>query len=78
MDNLSEVPFGTLYVLAEMILRQDSIKAVITQNYNNFLSETIKILIEEDIKNGSNRYGSRQKLKPTDVYDGWIDFTCAN
>lgn len=78
LDNLREVPFGTLYVLAEMILRQDSIKAVITQNYNNFLSETIKILIEEDIKNGSSRYASRQKLKPIDVYDGWMDYPLDN
>lgn len=69
-ENLKKVPFGTLFVLAELILRQDSIKAVITQNYNNFLSEAIKILLEED-KN--NSYGVRQKCKPIDVYDGWKD-----
>lgn len=69
-ENLKKVPFGTLFVLAELILRQDSIKAVITQNYNNFLSETIRILLEKD---ENNSYGVRQKCKPIDVYDGWKD-----
>lgn len=70
VDKLRKVPFGTLFVLAELILRQDSIKAVFTQNYNNFLSETIRILLEKDEKNS---YGTRQNCEPIDVYDGWRD-----
>lgn len=71
VDNLKKVPFGTLFVLAEIILRQGSIKAVFTQNYNNYLSETINILLNEDKKNGSSSYGVRQDLESIDVYDGW-------
>lgn len=74
-ENLKKVPFGTLFVLAELILRQHSIKAVITQNYNNFLSEAIKILLEKD---ENESYGVRQKCKSIDVYDGWKDAPFGN
>lgn len=70
IDSLSKVPFGSLFAIAEFILRQKSIRAVFTQNYNNFLSETIRILLEKC----PERYGeSRQKMKPFDVYSGWKD-----
>lgn len=73
VDSLKRVPFSTLFVLADIILRQDSIRAVFTHNYNNFLSETIRILLKEDKKDGNNSYGLRQDCEPIDVYDGWND-----
>lgn len=65
-ENLAKVPFGTLFILADLILRQKSIRAVFTQNYNNFLCETIKILQNETHAD----YGYRD-IVPIDVYDGW-------
>lgn len=65
-ENLEKVPFGTLFILADLILRQKSIRAVFTQNYNNFLCETIKILQKEP----HSDYGYRE-IVPIDVYDGW-------
>lgn len=64
---LKDVPFATLFVLAEFILRQHSVKAVFTQNYDNFLSLTIN-LIKERIDDCRYR-----DLKPLDIYDGWKD-----
>lgn len=66
--NLKKVPFGTLFVIADLILRQKSVRAVITQNYNNFLSEAIRILLEKD---GNSYCESRRDLNPLDVYSGW-------
>lgn len=66
---LEEVPFYSLFVVAETILLQSSIKTVVTQNYDNFLTETIKILIEN---NENNQYPYRN-INAIDVYDGWMD-----
>lgn len=64
---LDKVPFGSLFALAEIILLQNSIRAVITQNYNCFLTDAIKILIEH---NKGKRFPYRN-IQPIDVYDGW-------
>lgn len=68
-DRLKETPFASLFVIADVILRQPSIKAVFTQNYNNFLSEAMKILLEKNKED----YPFRQNCKPIDIYDGWRD-----
>lgn len=70
VDNLQKVPFGTLFVIADFILNQTSVRAVFTQNYNNFLSETIKILLEKRLDSYCEK---RKCLKPFDVYSGWKD-----
>lgn len=70
VENLQKVPFGTLYVIADFILRQTSVRAVFTQNYNNFLSETINILLE---RRKDSYCEKRQSLKALDVYSGWKD-----
>ena len=70
VENLQKVPFGTLFVIADFILRQTSVRAVFTQNYNNFLSETISILLEKRKDSYCER---RQGLKPYDVFSGWKD-----
>jgi len=64
---LKEVPFATLFAIADIILRQKSIRVVFTQNYNNFLSEAMRILLDKD----SNSYPNRKGCIPVDVYDGW-------
>lgn len=64
---LSAVPFASLFVLADLILYHESIRVVFTQNYNNFLSEAMKILLEMN----PERYGFRRGCIPVDVYDGW-------
>lgn len=68
---LKNVPFYTLFVLADLILRKPSIRAVFTQNYNNFLSDAINILWNSRVELGCDDvYKGRQ---PIDVYDGWKD-----
>lgn len=66
LENMKKVPFLALFVLADMILRVRSVRAVFTQNYNNFLRETIKILQ----KHSDDSFHYRN-LIPIDVYDGW-------
>ena len=68
-DRLKETPFASLFVIADIILRQPSIKAVFTQNYNNFLSEAMKILLDKNKED----HPFRQNCKPIDIYDGWRD-----
>lgn len=70
VEKLQDVPFGTLFFIADLILRQATIKAVFTQNYNNFLSEAIRILLEE----ARETYPmERRSLNPIDAYAGWKD-----
>lgn len=66
---INNVPFYPLFVIAESILLQHSIRAVVTQNYDNFLSETIKILLDH---NQDNRYPYRV-INPIEIYDGWME-----
>ncbi len=66
IENSEKVPFFTLFVLADLILSVSSIRVVITQNYNNFLREAIKLLQKEERDPGRYR-----NLEPIDVYDGW-------
>jgi len=68
VENLSQVPFASLFAIADFILHQTSVRAVFTQNYNNFLSETIRILLE---KKHVDYCQERKRLKPLDVYAGW-------
>ena len=70
---LQQVPFASLFVIADVILRQRSVKAVFTQNYNNFLSEVMKILLEKDKARDEKQYPLRQNCRPIDIYDGWRD-----
>lgn len=69
LENINNVPFLSLFVMAEVILRFKSIRVVITQNYNNFLRETIKLLKKKNI-NEEYKY---RNIIPIDVYDGWKD-----
>lgn len=68
MENLKKVPFATLFVIAEFILRKKSVRAVFTQNYNNFLTEAINLLYD-----ARKEYDEYRDIHPIDVYDGWKD-----
>lgn len=67
---LWEVPFYSLFVLAELIVkRRKNIEAVVTQNYDNFLSEAID-LVQSQSKETTN------KIRAIEVFDGmerWHD-----
>lgn len=63
-----KTPFYTLFAIAEFILTHNNIKAVVTYNYDNFLTVAIRLLLE------NKRYFKqeiREDLKPIDVYSGW-------
>lgn len=64
---LEKVPFGSLFALAEIILLQNSIRAVITQNYNSFLKDAIRIILEHN----KEPHFPYRDIQPIDVYDGW-------
>lgn len=68
LDNLNKVPFATHFVLADLILKKSCIRAVFTQNYNNFITETINLLLEN-----SKQLFNYREIHPIDVYDGWKD-----
>lgn len=67
-NSLWDVPFYSLFVLAELIVKRRNIVAVVTQNYDNFLSEAID-LVQSDID-------EKQKIHTIEVFDGmerWND-----
>lgn len=59
---LGEIPFYSLFVLADIIVNSNSIKAVVTQNYDRFLSYAIDLMQHNVTKDS-------RKL-PIDIYDG--------
>lgn len=73
-DKQKSKPFHTLFSVAELILRYENIKAVVTYNYDYFLSEAIMLLqqqkqyFDEDL----SRLNS-SAFKPIEVYQGWKD-----
>lgn len=68
LEKLKIVPFATHFVLAELILKKRCIRAVFTQNYNNFITEAINLLLE--YQTSADNY---RDIHPIDVYDGWKD-----
>lgn len=59
---LWEVPFYSLFILAELIVKRRIIAAVVTQNYDNFLSEAID-LVQTDVD-------EEHKIRTIEVFDG--------
>ncbi|MBR1792248.1 MAG: SIR2 family protein [Bacteroidales bacterium] len=64
---ITEVPFYSQFVLGETILLSRGIRAVVSQNYNNFISDTISILQERQ----SDQPRKYRDIKAIEVYDGW-------
>ena len=65
-----ETPFRSLISLADFILHHENIKAVVTYNYDDFLTCAINQLKEDD---NFKLQGKRKKLNPLDIYSGWHD-----
>lgn len=59
---LWEVPFCSLFILAELIVRRRNIVAVVTQNYDNFLSEAIDLV--------QSHIDVERRIKNIEVFDG--------
>lgn len=64
-----DTSFHSLFSIADFILSHDNIKAVITYNYDDYLSSAINLL--KDNVNYKPRI--KQDIKPLDVYSGWKD-----
>ncbi len=67
--NAADSPFHSLFSIADFILKHDNIKAVVTYNYDNYLSSAINLLMENDIYKQKNS----RTIKPLDIYSGWKD-----
>lgn len=67
--NAKSTSFHSLFSIADFILSHDNVKAVITYNYDDYLSTAINLL-----KNNAN-YKPRIKheIHPLDIYSGWKD-----
>lgn len=53
---LEDVPFYTLFILAELILKYTCIKSIITYNYDNFLSIAVRLLKDKGIGNRNSNF----------------------
>ena len=67
--NASGAPFHSLFSIADFILKHDNIKAVVTYNYDNYLSSAIKLLMDDD----NYKQKNSRTVKPLDIYSGWKD-----
>ena len=74
--SIGRTPFYTLFVIAELILRHDNIKAVVTYNYDNLLSQAIRLLQKRPDYFQDREVCPRiekDAFHPTDIYSGWTD-----
>lgn len=67
--NANDAPFHSLFCIADFILKHDNIKAVVTYNYDNYLSSALHLLMNDDIYKQKNS----RIIKPLDIYSGWKD-----
>ena len=70
-----ETPFYSLFAVSELILRNDNIKAVVSYNYDNLLTQAIQQLQKKPDYFNSCDSGrlDASKFRPIDVYSGWYD-----
>lgn len=74
--NMSNTTFYTLFAVADFILKHDNVKAVVTYNFDNLLTQAIKLLQRESKQFGNKKTCKRlneKRFKPTDIYSGWTD-----
>ena len=67
--NVVDAPFHSLFSIADFILKHDNIKAVVTYNYDNYLSSAINLLMDDAVYKQKNS----RTIKPLDIYSGWKD-----
>lgn len=73
-SNIKDTPFYTLFSVAELIIRNNNIKAVVTYNYDNFLCEAIKLLQKhKDYFDAGIERVNEKEFYPIDAYSGWMD-----
>lgn len=60
--DLGEIPFYSLFVLADIIVSSNTIKAVVTQNYDRFLTYAID-LMQQNVSKDSRKI-------PIDIFNG--------
>lgn len=69
-QDTEDTPFRSLISLADFILHHKNIKAVVTYNYDDFLSSAINILKKNADFKPQNK---REDINPLDIYSGWRD-----
>lgn len=72
--NIKNTDFYTLFSVAEFILNNDNIKAVVTYNYDNFLTEAITLLQQNKASRATiTERWNENTFHPIDFYSGWTD-----
>lgn len=69
-----DTSFHSLFSIADFILSHNNVKAVITYNYDDYLSSAINLL--KDNVNYKPRI--EQNINPLDIYSGWKDAPIKN
>ena len=69
-----DTPFHSLFSIADFILSHYNIKAVVTYNYDDYLSSAINLLKED----ANYRPRIMHEIEPLDVYSGWKDYPFKN
>lgn len=68
----TDVPFFSLFSIAEFILRHENIRAVVTYNFDNFLREAI-ILLQHTEGYLSTPRAHAEHFRPVDAYSGGVN-----
>lgn len=75
-SNTNNTTYYSLFAIAELILKHDNIKAVVSYNFDNLLTQAIRLLQQhpEHFINHEHYPRLKQdKFLPTDIYSGWTD-----
>lgn len=75
-SNSSNTTFYSLFAVAELILKHENIKAVVTYNFDNLLTQAIRLLQQHPERfrsNGQCGRLDRETFCPIDIYSGWTD-----
>ncbi|MBQ7712036.1 MAG: SIR2 family protein [Bacteroidales bacterium] len=75
-STIKNTPFYTLFVVAELILRYENIRAIVTYNFDNLLTQAILLLRDKTdyfCKYGDSPRLNRNDFRPIDIYNGWAD-----
>ena len=68
--------FYSLFAVAELILKHDNIRAVVTYNFDNLLTQALRLLQQHpDYFSRKGRFPrlNESVFWPTDIYSGWTD-----
>lgn len=74
--NSGNTTFYSLFAIAEFILKHDNIRAVVSYNFDNLLTQAIRLLQQHPEHFGNGKCCQRlncESFRPTDIYSGWAD-----